>query len=60
MAYQVKIHYLAHEEYINSFEWYEIELEGLGYKSMNAVEKRIGDIKEHPGYYSHLRGSYGR
>jgi plasmid stabilization system protein ParE len=58
MAYPIKIHKAAHKEYIEAYEWYELEQEGLGARFMNVVEKRIWQIRETPEYYSHVYKSY--
>jgi len=58
MAFPSKIHKQAHEEYVDAFEWYEMESAGLGYKFMNEVEKRLQQIRENPECYSYIHGLY--
>jgi hypothetical protein len=58
MAFPSKIHKLAHEEYIEAFERCETEQDGLGYRFMNEIEKRLKQIRENPEHYSYVHGSY--
>lgn len=58
MAYRYRIHELAHEEYINAYEWYEIKQIGLGDRFMKSVEMRLTQISEHPEYFSKKQSNY--
>ena len=58
MGYPYRLHELAHEEYIESYEWYELRQKGLGDRFMNAVEKRLHQISEHPEYYSKRHSNF--
>ena len=58
MAYRYRIHELAHEEYINAYEWYEIKQMGLGDRFMKSVELRLVQISEHPEYFSKTHSNY--
>ncbi len=40
MAYLMRLHELAHQEYIEAYEWYDTKQKGLGDSFMNSVEKR--------------------
>ncbi len=57
MDYSLLFHELAHEEYIDAYEWYELSLSGMGEKFMTKVEKRLQQIRTNPEYYS---THYGR
>ncbi|CAN5207787.1 hypothetical protein BH20BAC1_BH20BAC1_06300 [soil metagenome] len=52
MAYSVRLHEQAYEEYIEAYEWYEQRQKGLGDRFMYSVEKKLLQITEHPEYYS--------
>ena len=39
MGHPYKLHEQAREEYIESYEWYELKQKGLGDRFMNCVEK---------------------
>lgn len=58
MPYSYRVHELAYKEYIDAYEWYEDKSDGLGSRFMNAVEKRLKQIAEHPEYYSKKRGNF--
>jgi plasmid stabilization system protein ParE len=58
MAFPYKMHQLAYEEYISAYAWYENEKKGLGEKFIDAVDKRVERICEHPEYYSYTHGTY--
>lgn len=58
MAYRYRIHELAHEEYINAYEWYEIKQKGLGYRFLTSIEMRLIQISEHPEYFSEKHFNY--
>ena len=58
MAYGYRIHELAHEEYINAYEWYEIKQRNLGDRFMKSVEIRLGQISEYPEYFSKKQSNY--
>ena len=58
MAYGYRIHEQAHEEYINAYEWYEIQQKSLGDRFMKSVEIRLIQIIEHPEYFSKKHSNY--
>ena len=51
MSYPYRLHAQAHVEYIEAYEWYELRQPGLGNRFMNAVEKRLKQISQHPEYF---------
>ena len=58
MAYQYRIHELAHIEYIGAHKWYELKQAGLGTRFMSCVERRLQQISEHPEYFSKKQDNY--
>ena len=50
MANTLRLLAEAHDEYIEAYEWYELRQKGLGEKYMNAVEKCLSQIQQHPTY----------
>ncbi len=58
MAYPYSLHALAHEEYLNAYEWYELKQEGLGERFMQSVEKTLEQISAHPEYYNKRKANY--
>lgn len=54
MAYPSKFHEKAHFDYIEAYEWYELKQPGLGDKFMEATEKQLMRVSEHPEYFSHV------
>lgn len=52
MPYSYRIHEKAHEEYIESYLWYELERVGLGDEFADCVERKLQQISEHPEFYS--------
>jgi len=58
VGYPYWLHELAHEEYIEAYEWYELRQQGLGDRFMNAVEKRLQQISEHPEYFSKRKANF--
>lgn len=52
MAYQLKLHEKAYEEYIQAYEWYEQKRIGLGEKFSIKVEEKLLQIIQHPQFYS--------
>lgn len=52
MGFPYRLHELAHQEFLEACEWYELRQQGLGERFMNAVEKRLSQISEHPEYYN--------
>lgn len=58
MAYDLRLHEKAYEEYIAAYEWYEMNSVGLGERFMNSVEVRLLQISEHPEYFGKRQGNY--
>jgi plasmid stabilization system protein ParE len=58
MGYILKLHEKAHDEYIAACEWYENRQKGLGSRFMDAVEKRLAQISEHPLYFGKRQSHY--
>ena len=58
MAYDLRLHEKAYEEYIAAYEWYEMSRKGLGERFMNCVEERLQQISEHPEYFGKRQGNY--
>ena len=52
MAYQLKLHERAYEEYIQAYEWYEQRRIGLGEKFSIKVEEKLSQIIQNPQFYS--------
>lgn len=46
MAYDLRLHEKAYEEYIAAYEWYEMAKHGLGDRFMNCVEERLQQIRD--------------
>jgi recombinational DNA repair protein (RecF pathway) len=46
MAYDLRLHEKAYEEYIAAYEWYEMSRQGLGDRFMHCVEEREQQISE--------------
>ena len=51
MAYRYLLNAKAYEEYIETYEWYELKQTGLGDRFMHSVENRLRQISEHPEYF---------
>ena len=58
MGFTYRFNELAHKEYIEAFEWYELSQPGLGDRFMNCVEKKLSQISDHPEYYSKKDGNF--
>lgn len=58
MSYSYRIHELAHDEYMDAYEWYEFRKKGLGDRFMLEVEKVIKQITNHPMHFPQQRGNY--
>lgn len=58
MAYVLRLHEKAYEEYIAAYEWYEMCRQGLGDRFMNCVEERLQQISENPEYFGKRQGNY--
>ncbi len=58
MAYDLRLHEKAHDEYIAAYEWYEMKQKGLGGRFMACVEKRLNQITEHPEYFGKRQSQY--
>lgn len=48
MAYIIKYYPKAEIEYIEAFNWYQTQLEGLGDRFESCIEKRMIDIVNNP------------
>ena len=58
MPYPYVLDEKAYEEYMEAYEWYELELSGLGNRFMYCVEKKLEKIVEHPEYYNKRKGNF--
>lgn len=58
MPYPIILHEQAHLEYIDSYEWYELQQPGLGDRFKTNVEKCLAEISEHPEYFNRRNGNY--
>ncbi len=56
--FQLKLHELAHEEYITTYVWYELQQSGVGDKFRVSVEECLVKISTYPLHYSRLHGNY--
>lgn len=58
MAYRYLLNVKAYEEYIETYEWYELKQTGLGDRFMHSVENRLIQISEHPEYFGKRQGNF--
>ena len=58
MPFHIKIHELAHEEYIKAYGWYEDRQAGLGIQFMNQVEQTLDRISQYPQQYTKVKLTY--
>jgi len=58
VGYAVRLHEFAHREYIEAYNWYELKKEGLGERFMDAVERKLNQISEHPEYFSKRKSDF--
>jgi len=56
--YAVLTHEKAIKEYLQSIEWYEKQLPGLGERFEKAFIAKREQIKNHPEYFSFIKGKY--
>ena len=57
MGFPYRFNEQAHEEYIETYGWYEEKQAGLGDRFMDSVEKRLQQISEHPEYFGKRRNN---
>ena len=60
MANSIKIHELAHEEYIDAYGGYEDKQTHLGERFMLEVEKALEQIVKYPLRYPKIKRSFRR
>lgn len=58
MNYRVELHPIAQKELIESYDWYEDRLDGLGTRFINAVQDRFNIIANNPQAFSKKKGKY--
>lgn len=51
MDYTIRFHPAAENEYIKAYQWYEEQLEGLGDRFSQSVERQIKLISKNPEHY---------
>ncbi len=51
MSYRHLLHPLAHQDFIEAYEWYEEKQTGLGDRFAVAITKMIGSITDNPEIY---------
>lgn len=58
MSYTILFHPLSEEEYLKSYQWYETQQPGLGYRFEVEVESLLLKIANDPELYGFSRKSY--
>lgn len=58
MAYTIRLHEKAHEEYIAAYQWYESQQKGLGTRFMTCVENCFSKINTNPELYTTLHKNF--
>ena len=56
--HQIELYPLAQQELSEAYQWYENRSQGLGKKFIQAVEKRLNEIANHPERYAKKKGNY--
>lgn len=52
MGYKLKIDIDAFNDILETSEWYEIQLKGLGFRYKAQVKRQINSLKKNPYLYS--------
>ena len=58
MSHRVELHPQAENELSESYQWYEERSEGLGFRFINSINKRLKEIADHPERYPKKKGKY--
>lgn len=56
--YQLIFHPEADDEFLESFNWYEEQKEGLGIQFMREIERAIKKIEANPLHYKFIRHDF--